>query len=142
MTVLVTGGSRGLGAGFVKDLLEHGYKVATFSRLNTPFIEEMTKKYPDNFLWEAIDATDNKKVSEFIDKVHRDFGKIYGLVNNAGVAVDGVLTMMKDDDIEKVMKLNLDSAIKISRSCLKKMLLTKKGCIINISSIKIGRAHV
>ncbi len=134
--VIVTGGSRGLGQAFVTDLLAHGYRVATLSRSKTPFIEEMLQKHPrEQFMWEEIDATDIKKVSEYIDRVHQSYGKIYGLVNNAGVAVDGVLTMLKDDDIDKVMTLNLESVIKITRACIKKMLIAKEGCIINISSI-------
>lgn len=134
--ILVTGGSRGLGQSFVKDLLEHGFRVATLSRSKSPFIEEMTAKYPEtHFMWEMIDATDIKKISSYIDKVTHQLGRIYGLINNAGVAADGVLTMMNDEEIDKVMSLNLDSVIKITRAVIKKMFLSKDGCIINISSI-------
>lgn len=134
--VFVTGGSRGLGKAFVKDLLVHGYKVATLSRTRTPFIDEMVATYPaTHFMWEEIDATDTKKVAVYIDTVHHKLGKIYGLINNAGVAADGVLTMMSDEEMDKVLSLNLESVIKITQATIKKMLLSKSGCIINISSI-------
>lgn len=134
--IIVTGGSQGLGQGIIKHLLANNFRVATFSRSQSEFIKQTGMNYSeDQFLWEAIDANDQVKVDAFINKVYKQFGRIDGLVNNAGVAVDGVLTMMQDADIEKIMQLNLMSVIKISRSCIKKMLIKKKGSIINISSI-------
>lgn len=134
--IMVTGGSRGLGRGIIQDLLQHGYRVATFSRSQTDFIKNALSEYSDDqFIWEAIDANNISAVDTFIQSVYKKFDRLDGLVNNAGVAADGVLTMTQDADIEKVMQLNLMTAIKITRSCVKKMLIKKAGSIVNISSI-------
>lgn len=135
-TIIVTGGSRGLGQGIITHLLAHDYRVATFSRSKTDFITQSLAHYSqDQFIWQALDANDYEKVDHFIHEIYKQFGAIDGLVNNAGVAADGVLTMMQDSEIDKVMQLNLMSAIKITRTCVKKMLIKKRGSIVNISSI-------
>ena len=135
-TVIVSGGSRGLGMAFVEDLLRSGYRVCTFSRTKTEFIERVEKgPSADRFRWEAIDGTDFSAVDQFVSRVHDNFGPIYSVINNAGVAVDGVLTLTRAQDISKVLALNLEGAIRLARAGIKSMLLGGTGCIVNISSI-------
>jgi 3-oxoacyl-[acyl-carrier protein] reductase len=135
--IVVTGGSRGLGQGIIRHLLKHEYSIATMSRQKSKFIEEMQHQYDETcFYWQELDVTDPLGQIQFIDTVYNHFGRLDGLINNAGVAVDGVLTLMNEEDISKVLTLNLETVIKISRLSIKKMLLSSKGgSIINISSI-------
>jgi len=109
-TVIISGGSKGLGQGFVDDLLKHDFRVATFSRSKTDFIENTLSRYPDSqFIWEPIDATDIEGVTQFVNHTYKHFGGFDALINNVGVGLDGVLALMKDKDIDTVLSLNLDN---------------------------------
>jgi 3-oxoacyl-[acyl-carrier protein] reductase len=134
--IIVSGGSKGLGKGMVQGLLEAGYRVATFSRTKTEFIKSIeSSSHANNFSFESIDATDFDKVNAYLKQIYQAYGQIDALINNAGMAVDGVLTMMKPSDINKLLTLNLESSIRVTQTCAKLMLPKKSGSIINISSI-------
>ena len=137
LVVLVSGGSRGLGQAIVTSMLAQGCKVATFSRSRTPFIEQLVDDpaLSDAFSWEKLDATDHAGVKSFVTQVQRKFGRIDVLVNNAGVNLDQVLAVTKDDEIENLLSLNLESVIKLSRQVSRVMLAKGGGNIINISSV-------
>ena len=139
--VIVTGGSKGLGMGFVAQLLDEGHKVHTYSRTQTDFIEKMRAKYPQKFRWKSVDGAKFEEVDLFIKETNDLEGKIDVLVNNAGMAVDGVLTLMKPEDISTLLVLNLESAIRAARIAAKYMLMKKSGTIINISSIIGSRGY-
>lgn len=136
-TVVISGGSRGLGQGIVADLLANGHRVATFSRRMSPFIESCQQQDPDGtaFYWESIDGTDFARVRQFVRAVDERFGGIDTVINNAGIGIDGILTTMREDDIRRGLALNLESAIHLTRGCLKVMLRVKAGCVINITSV-------
>lgn len=133
--IIVTGGSKGLGSGFVENLLKEGHQVHTYSRKKTDFIDIMSKKYSKNLFWSAVDGIQFHQVEDFIKNVFDSTGRIDVLINNAGMAIDGVLTLMKPDDISSLLSLNLESSIRAARICSKYMLLKNNGVIINISSI-------
>lgn len=135
--IVVSGGSRGLGQALVADLLAAGHRVATFSRSETPFVEECLKEDPqgEKFLWEAVDATDFARVRQFVRGVEERFGAIEVVINNAGVGVDGILSTMPDADVHRVLTLNLEAAIQLTRACLKSMLRQRSGCVINVTSV-------
>jgi 3-oxoacyl-[acyl-carrier protein] reductase len=133
--VLVSGSSRGLGLAIVIALLESGYCVASFSRTQTDSIDQLLGQYPERFYWQSLDAVDYAEVRNFVQEVHHRFGNIYGLVNNAAVASAGIITLMKSNDIEKLLQLNLSAVLHLTQYCVNKMLLQKSSCIINISSI-------
>ncbi len=134
---IVSGGSRGLGQAIVESLLEQGYCVATFSRSRTPFVERLQgcPMQAESFHWEALDAVDHAGVKAFTQRVQRRFGRIDLLVNNAGVNLDQLLPVTPDDEIDKLLALNLESVIKLSRLASRAMLTKGGGNIINISSI-------
>jgi len=128
---VVSGGSKGLGRGIVEALLAAGHAVATFSRSPTPFVQEQR----DQFLWEAVDATDRERVRAFVRTVVERFGRIDGLVNNAGVASEGVLPLVREDAVRNVIATNLESAIHLAQAVSRVMLPQRAGAIVNISSI-------
>ena len=137
LVVVVSGGSRGLGQAIVTSMLARGCKVATFSRSRTPFIEQLVDDpaLGDAFYWEQLDATDHAGVKSFASQVQTKFHRIDVLVNNAGVNLDQVLAVTKDDEIEHLLSLNLESVIKLSRQVSRVMLAKGGGNIINISSV-------
>lgn len=132
--VVISGGSRGLGQALVSELLGTGYRVSTFSRKPTEFTDSLAKD--PNFFFFAADITDHDKLSPFLAAAEEKFGSPFGLVNCAGIAVDGVLASMPEDRIEQVLAINLAGALVLTRRVVRRMLLGKDGgSIVNISSI-------
>lgn len=134
-TILVTGGSRGLGAGLVRAFLDLGDNVATCSRSSTPATDAWSAELGERFYHEPVDLADHGACSAFVGRVIERFGGIDVLVNNAGVARPGVLALLQDDDVNEVIDLNLKATIQITRLVSRRMLLQGSGRIINISSI-------
>lgn len=135
--VIVSGGSRGLGQGIVSRLLSEGYRVATFSRSKTAFIQDMRQKdnQQETFYWEVIDAQDLPQLKSFVLKVRKHFGRIDGLINNAGLNLDQLLPLTDDDAIQRILTVNLQSVIHLSRAAVRAMLIQESGVIITISSV-------
>ncbi len=135
--VLVTGGSRGLGQGMVESLLADGHIVATFSRSRSEFIDACYAKHGEDgpFTWAALDATDHDGVKRFVMDLARKHGRIDALINNAGVAETALLPMLRPDQIQRVLSINLEACIMIAQSVSRVMLAHGGGRIINVSSI-------
>ncbi len=133
--VIVSGGSRGLGRGIIEALLEREYRVATFSRSRGEFIEGMLASRPEQLYWEQIDASDGERVKAFVKQVYKKFGGIHGLVNNAGINVDQLISMTSDEDIDRLLDINLKSALRLTRDVSRVMMTQKQGSIVTISSI-------
>jgi 3-oxoacyl-[acyl-carrier protein] reductase len=132
--VILSGGSRGLGMDLAKALLEAGYRVSTFSRRGTEFTESLADD--NRFLFATADVSDTKSISRFTASAVERFGPPYGLINCAGIAVEGVLAMMPEHCIDSVLQINLGGALMLTRLVVRSMLLCKRpGTIINISSI-------
>ena len=135
--VIVTGGSRGLGEGLVRAFLDHGDTVATCSRTPTDATVAWAAA-PDTrerFCFEAVDVTDRDAAKQFVRDVAERFGRIDVLVNNAGVARDGVLGLFSEDDVDTVVDLNVKGTIAVTRAVVRRMLHQGAGRIINVSSI-------
>lgn len=141
--VIVSGGSRGLGQALVQDRLDAGDIVATFSRSSNSFIDQLRSDDPngERFHWEAIEGTDLDGVRTFGTNVMRRYKRVDALINNAGVGVEGLLTMTSERDIHLALTLNLESVIVLTRTCLKAMIANRHGSIINISSVNALRGH-
>lgn len=134
-TVLISGGSRGLGQAIAQALLADGYNVATFSRAATPFTTQAAANEGDRFLYESMDATDMTALRAFVQRTNDRFGEISALINNAAVAVDGVLALAREEDLDRMLDVNLKVALVLSKECSRLMLAQGHGHIINISSI-------
>lgn len=132
--VIVSGGSRGLGQSLVEGLLSHGYAVSTFSRNETSFTNEHSSN--KDFLFRAADVSQTDDIEAFVREAEQKLGPATGLINCAGIAVEGVLPTMTDDQIETVLSVNLSGALRLTRVVLRRMLLSRgPRAVINISSI-------
>ncbi len=136
--VLVTGGSRGIGASLVKFLATKGYQVI----LNYNKSEEEAKKIQielqkQNIRIDIIKANVANKleVSKLVKYIIERYNKIDVLINNAGISQEKLFLDLTDDDWEHIMNINLNSVYFCSKEVLPYMLKRKEGCIINISSI-------
>jgi 3-oxoacyl-[acyl-carrier protein] reductase len=136
-TVVVTGGSRGLGQGIVQGLLDDGCNVATCSRSSTDAVAAWSNDpgTRDRFLYAAFDLTDRSAADAFVKESIARFGAIDVLVNNAGLAREGVIALFRDEDVDEVVDINLKSTIHMTRLVARRMLVQRSGCIVNISSI-------
>jgi 3-oxoacyl-[acyl-carrier protein] reductase len=135
---LVTGGSRGLGLALVEGLLEAGGRVATFSRSATPEIDRLAADpaYTDRFMFARIDMRDAAGAGAFVRAIRDRFGRLDALVNNAGIALDGVHGLFADEAIDDVLDVNLRAPLKLTRHAVRQMLTQREGGrIVNISSI-------
>ena len=135
--VIVTGGSRGLGAGIVQSYLDSGDLVATCARSRTSEIDqwEGDPEVGKRFLFQEVDLSNREQASAFVKAVTAQWGHIDVLVNNAGVARDGILGLADDDDVDLVVDLNLKGTLHMSKLVSRRMLARGKGNIVNISSI-------
>jgi 3-oxoacyl-[acyl-carrier protein] reductase len=137
--VVVTGGSRGLGAGIVQSFLDSGDQVATCARSATEQTEKWSADIADRFLFAPADLSSSADATTFVAAVIERWGHIDVLVNNAGVARDGILAMVPDDDVDTVVDLNVKGTIYVTRLVSRRMLARGRGHIVNISSI-VGRS--
>ena len=139
---LISGGSRGLGAELVTGFLERRYGVATLSRTRTAFITDMQRASTQRqFLWSCVDGRDPEALQAFVKEVGERLGSIDVLVNNAGMAIDGILATMRTREIIEVIEANLTAALVLARACSRFMLRQGSGCIVNISSVHAIRGH-
>lgn len=139
--VIVSGGSRGLGAGLVSELLAAGWRVACFSRSDSASLEESRARHGDELFWRAIDAVQFDEIREFVTEVDRRWGRIDALVNNAATGLDGLLTLQNEQDIHQILTINLESVLHLTRACTRLLLLRGAGSIVNISSVHGLRGH-
>lgn len=136
--VLVSGGSRGLGAVLSAALLDSGYRVGAFSRKATGEVEALAGRGGSSFHFTEADMADAASLSAAVEEVERELGPIAGLVNNAGMAIDGVLAVMPVKDVERLVDVNLTGTLRLTRLVARKMIVRSTGTIVNVSSI-IGR---
>ncbi len=137
--VIVTGGSRGIGLATAIELAASGYSVIAVARRRSDELEaaiaaaEASKTGALSFA--PLDLADTGKIPEFVSRVRRDFGEIYGLVNNAGLGTDGVLANMHVSKIEELVQINTLSPIILTKFVLRSMMTAGTGRIVNVSSI-------
>ena len=83
----------------------------------------------------ACDLSDLASISPMVKQLRGDFGPVYGLVNNAGLGTSGLLSNMRDQDIQRLIQLNTVSPILLTKYVVRSMMAQRDGRIINISSI-------
>jgi 3-oxoacyl-[acyl-carrier protein] reductase len=139
---LVSGGNRGLGAELVSGFLARRYAVATLSRTKTDFITDTSRgRKRTQFHWSSVDGRDHDALRDFVKEVGERLGRVDVLVNNAGIAVEGILPTMRTSDIIECVQVNLTAALVLAQACSKLMLRQGSGCIVNISSVHAIRGH-
>lgn len=137
---VVSGGSRGLGRILVERLLADGWRVATFSRSPSEFIEKTAEHASDAFYWGAADLHEPQAMRSFVSDVARRFGRVDLLVNNAGILHQELLLTTAPRRIDALVTSNLVAPIMLTQACARYM--TKSGgTIVNISSINAVRGY-
>ncbi len=143
--VIVTGGSRGLGLGITRKLSAEGYGVIAIARNQSDDLDsaikdaERANRGPIRFV--SFDLADIEHIAGFVKGLRKDFGPIYGLVNNAGVSWDGALSLMPNLEIERLMRVNALSPIILTKYVVRSMLADGGGRIVNIASITASSGY-
>jgi 3-oxoacyl-[acyl-carrier protein] reductase len=131
----------------VEGLLEAGYKVSACSRTHTAFVARMEgdPRYRDRFLWTACEVGQPGAADTFVQQCTEWAGAdgIYGLINNAGIAGEGILVTFPNVDSARIVQVNLVGALEMARAVLRQMLTQRSGGgrLINISSIIGSRGY-
>ncbi len=137
--IIVTGGSRGLGLGIVCRLAAQGYRAIAVARHSTDqlaaTIEETERTLPGSLHFIPFDLGNTEDIPDLVKKLHKDFGPIYGLVNNAASGSDGSLALMPNSQIERLIRVNTLSPIVLTKYVVRHMMADGGGRVVNVASI-------
>jgi len=131
--VLITGGTRGIGASIALTFQEKGYTVVANYAHNDAAAQEFNKK--TGIAVHKWDVSNFDETHTAIEKIIAEHGSIDVLVNNAGITRDSMMHKMSPENWSSVINTNLTSCFNVSKAVLNSMRENKFGRIINISSI-------
>ncbi len=130
-TILITGASRGLGANFAKVLANDGFRIIGIGR-NRINLEKVISNLPNqqlNHHFFELDITDENYVNKQLSDLN-----LYGLINNAGIANTKLLHKETYSELSNIVDTNLLGSLNVSNAIIPKMIINKRGKIINIAS--------
>ena len=143
--IILTGATGGIGNSILEKLILSGANVLA-TGTNEDKLNLIKEKHK-NVQTEKFDISNHSEIENFINKANDSLGgRVDVLINNAGITRDNLSIRMKDEEWNKVIDINLTSTFLLSKNVVKKMLKSKKGKIINITSIvghtgNIGQAN-
>jgi 3-oxoacyl-[acyl-carrier protein] reductase len=136
--IIVTGATRGIGRAIALELARQGANIAFNFARNAELatsLEDEIKAVGSKAMAFKTDVGDLKGAREMVAAVKGAFGKIDGLVNNAGITRDKLLAMMSEEDWAAVIQTNLTGAFNFARAAIFNMMKAKGGSILNITSV-------
>jgi len=133
--ILVTGGSRGIGRAIVETLAQAGAIVAFTYRGSVEAAQSLAQAHPERVWPYQADVTDGARAEAIIDELVKKYGRLDGLVNNAGITQDNLLLRLTEAQWDAVLQTNLKGPFLYTKAALKPMLRQRQGSIVNISSI-------
>ncbi|HZK37309.1 MAG TPA: 3-oxoacyl-[acyl-carrier-protein] reductase [Clostridia bacterium] len=137
-TVLITGGSRGIGRAIALAFAEEGTNVIinyTSDEENAKDVIKEIEKFGVKGLAVRANISKAEEVNSMFDKIKEDFDMIDILINNAGITRDSLFIGMKEKDWDEVIEVNLKGMFLCTKAVIRKMLRQKYGRIVNISSV-------
>lgn len=138
---VITGASSGIGKEIAKIFIKNGADIVIFAtkpdKLKQAMQELEESKVESNqkILSKQVDVSNYKDVEVAINQSIEEFGSIDILVNNAGITKDNLLMKMSDEDFDRVIAVNLKSIYNTCKVLIRSMMKSKKGKIVNVSSI-------
>lgn len=136
-TVIVTGGSRGIGKEIAEYFAKSSAKIAIIDVLEDSIKETVDEFTNNGWICKGYvgDVTDNQKIGNIFKEINSEFGSIDVLVNNAGITRDALILKMKEADWDSVISVNLKGAFNCTQKAARYMLKQRSGSIINIASV-------
>lgn len=136
-TALVTGGSGVIGAAITRKLVADGWRVAFTWILEEEEVQRLAEE--TGAVGFKIDLVDRRQVEDGIRRMLDQFGRIDGLVNNAGHAQLMPFMMIEDDEWDEMMAANLKSMFLVTQEVARSMIPRKSGVIVNVGSLAAHR---
>lgn len=133
--VVVTGGTKGIGAQVALDFLKQGDAFVVITSRNVPNLSDAFKAYEGKFEHVKMDVADQESVNTGIAQILEKHGRIDVLVNNAGITRDTTMKKMQREQWDAVIGTNLTGAFHTCKAVMPGMIEQKSGRIINISSV-------
>lgn len=133
--VIVTGGSRGLGLAIVRRLADEGYRVIAVARKQGDALAAERAARPESIAFAPFDLADIDALPDFAQRLKKEFGAPYGLVNNAGLGTEGVLGVMHNSQIETLVRINVTAPMVLTKYVVRNMMSRGEGRIVNMSSV-------
>jgi 3-oxoacyl-[acyl-carrier protein] reductase len=137
-TVIVTGGSRGIGRAIVERLAADGANVTFFYKGNAAAAEEVVaaaRAAGRSVTAEQVDVTDAAACAAAVERVAERCERIDVLVNNAGIIRDNLLALLGPEDVQAVLDTNVGGVFNVTRAVVPHMISRRAGKIINVSSV-------
>jgi 3-oxoacyl-[acyl-carrier protein] reductase len=142
-TVLVTGGSRGIGRAIVEALVAEpsavDRRVAFTWRVSEAASREVERAAGGRARAFHLDLRDHGRPDALVGEIEEDLGPIEGLVNNAALRRESLLAMMTDEDWDEVLDSNLGGLFRCCRAVLRGMMVRRRGAIVNLGSLSAFR---
>lgn len=138
MNVVVTGGSRGIGAGIVEKFAHNGYNVViNYNNSEEAAIELMDRLNGLGCSTKVCRAnvSSKREVTKLMDFCRQEYGRVDVLVNNAGIARARLFDEITEQEWTEVMDVNLRGVFNCSQAVVEEMIHNKSGSIVNVSSI-------
>jgi 3-oxoacyl-[acyl-carrier protein] reductase len=139
MNILVTGASRGLGLAIAQKLTGAGYRVIALARKKNNkvavAIEEAKRAKRGSLHFVSFDLAKTDEIPDLVRKLRKEFGPLFGLVNNAALGLDGALAMMHNSQIDELVRVNTLSPIVLTKYVVRAMMSQGSGRIVNVASI-------
>lgn len=133
-TVLITGGSRGIGKAMVYKFAQAGYNILLNFNKSEDISNQIASELKNVKVYGA-NVADKMKVNNMINYAIDNFGKIDVLINNAGISSSGLFQDLPYEEWQRIMDVNLNGVFNCTQAVLPGMIERKSGKIINISSI-------
>jgi 3-oxoacyl-[acyl-carrier protein] reductase len=135
--IVVTGGSRGLGLAIARRLAAAGYGVVAIARKISNQLSGAMRETtgPGSLDFVAFDLGNTAAIPELTRTLRKQFGPVYGLVNNAALGTDGLLANMKNSQIEELLRVNTLAPVLLSKYLVRSMMADGGGRIVNVTSI-------
>ncbi len=137
MNILLTGGSRGLGLAIAKQQLELGNSVFVVNRSLSPELSALLARHKEHAIFVECDLTKPETIKESIfDRYIGNSVPIHGLVNNAAIAYEDLVSNLDFDKLESIFQVNVFSPMVLTKLVVRNMLLHQTaGTIVQVSSI-------
>ena len=132
--VLLTGASGGIGSAVASFFLQAGAKMV-LSGTSDAKLESLSKTLTGEFFTKSCNLSDSTDISNLVLFALEKLGGIDVLICNAGITADGLVMMMKENDFDKVIDVNLKSSFLLTKAVLKPMIKQRSGRLIYISSV-------
>lgn len=138
--ILISGANRGIGAKIAQELKAHGYRLSLGAR-NVEALQDMHGAADDMTLHARFDAYDPASAQQWVEDTFARFGRIDGLVNNAGNGEHVHLMDDNEEALDRLWAVNVKAPLRLTRLCMPHLEATGKGRIINIISLSGKRVR-